>query len=211
MSPQYGELRPASCWDRSGSLRHPCKFQRILRLGSVTARHLVVGVSQTLRRWTEGATYVRQGDRHVGHWPTFLVSDRFSYLLSLRVTCVMSGDAVRTHRQQRVHSGLSVPVQCRPGIRRRSCQRHSATQVTSSEARQSHFDLDEWPWPSFFHQQLLYTSVSLLSCGCVSVCLCRQRSSLYARLAVLLPIYCRRRPEVSGRKTMYIRRNWYRT
>jgi len=33
----------------------------------------VVSVSQTLRRWTEGATYVRQGDRHVGHWPTFLV------------------------------------------------------------------------------------------------------------------------------------------
>jgi len=30
-----------------------------------------VGVSQTLRRWTEGATYVRQGDLHVGHWPTF--------------------------------------------------------------------------------------------------------------------------------------------
>ena len=24
-----------------------------------------------LRRWTEGATYVWQGDHHVGHWPTF--------------------------------------------------------------------------------------------------------------------------------------------
>ena len=32
---------------------------------------LVVGVSQTLRRWTEGATYIRQGGHHVGHWPTF--------------------------------------------------------------------------------------------------------------------------------------------
>jgi len=42
-----------------------------LRLGSVTARHLVVGVSQTLRRWTEGAIYVWQGDHQVGHWPTF--------------------------------------------------------------------------------------------------------------------------------------------
>jgi len=31
----------------------------------------VVGVSQTLRRWTEAATYVRQCDHHVGHWPTF--------------------------------------------------------------------------------------------------------------------------------------------
>ena len=45
-SPQYRELRPTSGWDRYGSLRHPCKFQRVSRLGSVTARHLVVGVSQ---------------------------------------------------------------------------------------------------------------------------------------------------------------------
>jgi len=45
MSPEYGELRPTSGWDRSGSLRHPCKFQRVLRLGSVNAQHLVVGVS----------------------------------------------------------------------------------------------------------------------------------------------------------------------
>jgi len=32
---------------------------------------LVVGVSETWRRWTEGATYIWQGGRHVGHWPTF--------------------------------------------------------------------------------------------------------------------------------------------
>ena len=66
MYSEYGELRPTN-----GSLEHPCKFQRVSRLGSVTARHLVVGVSQTVRRWTEGATYVRQGDHHFGHWPTF--------------------------------------------------------------------------------------------------------------------------------------------
>ena len=34
---------------------------------------LVVSVGQTLRRWTEGATYIRQGGHHVGHRPTFLV------------------------------------------------------------------------------------------------------------------------------------------
>ena len=73
MSSQYGELRPTNGWDSSGSLRYPCKLPRVSRLGSVTARHLVVSVSQTLRRWTEGegATCVRQGDHHVGHWPTF--------------------------------------------------------------------------------------------------------------------------------------------
>ena len=73
MSPQYCELRPTSGRDRLTSLGHPCKFQLFSLLGSVTARRLVVGVSQTLRRWTEGATYIRQGDHHVGHWPTFLV------------------------------------------------------------------------------------------------------------------------------------------
>jgi len=30
-----------------------------------------VGASQSLRRWAQGATYIRQGDHHVGHWPTF--------------------------------------------------------------------------------------------------------------------------------------------
>ena len=73
MSPQYGELRPTSGWDRLTSLGYTCKFQLVSRLGSVTARHLVVVVSQTWRHWTEGATYIRQGDHHVGHWPTFLV------------------------------------------------------------------------------------------------------------------------------------------
>jgi len=39
MSPQYGELRPTSGWDRFGSLRHPSKFYRFSLLGSVTAQH----------------------------------------------------------------------------------------------------------------------------------------------------------------------------
>ena len=39
MSSQYGELRPTSGLDPLASLGHPCKFQRVSRLGSVTARH----------------------------------------------------------------------------------------------------------------------------------------------------------------------------
>jgi len=31
----------------------------------------VVGVSQTLRHWTEGATYIRQGGHYIVHRPTF--------------------------------------------------------------------------------------------------------------------------------------------
>ena len=44
MSSQYGELRPTNGLT---SLGHPCKFQLVSRLGSITARRLVVGVSQT--------------------------------------------------------------------------------------------------------------------------------------------------------------------
>jgi len=39
MSLQYGELRLTSGWDRFGSLAHPIKFQRLSRIGIVTARH----------------------------------------------------------------------------------------------------------------------------------------------------------------------------
>jgi len=70
-SSQHGELQPTSGWDLLASLGHPSKFQRVLRLGSITARHLVAGVNQTLRRWTEGTTYIPQGGHHVEHWPTF--------------------------------------------------------------------------------------------------------------------------------------------
>jgi len=38
MSPQYGELRPTSGWDRFVSSEHPCKFQQVSHLGSVTTR-----------------------------------------------------------------------------------------------------------------------------------------------------------------------------
>jgi len=43
MFAQYGELRTTSGWDLLASLRHPCKFQRVSHLGSVTARHTSSG------------------------------------------------------------------------------------------------------------------------------------------------------------------------
>ena len=51
-------------------------FRVLAALLALTAWHgiLVVGVSETLQRWTEGTTCIRQGGHHVGHWPTFLVS-----------------------------------------------------------------------------------------------------------------------------------------
>jgi len=73
MSTQYGELRPTSGWDRFVSLGHPANFNEFRVLAALLHGTLVVGVSQTLRRWIQGATYIRQGGHHVGHWPTFLV------------------------------------------------------------------------------------------------------------------------------------------
>jgi len=49
----------------------PANFNGFRVLAALTHGTLVVGVSQTLRRSTEGATYIRQDDHHVGHWPTF--------------------------------------------------------------------------------------------------------------------------------------------
>jgi len=48
-------------------------FNGIRVLAALLHGTLVVGIRQTLRRRTEGATYIRQGGHHVGHWPTFLV------------------------------------------------------------------------------------------------------------------------------------------
>ena len=43
MSSKYGGLRPTNGWNPFGSLGHPCKFQRVSSLGSVTSRHFSSG------------------------------------------------------------------------------------------------------------------------------------------------------------------------
>ena len=51
----------------------PANFNGFHVLAALLRGTVVVGVSPTLRHWTEGATYIWQGGHHVGHWPTFLV------------------------------------------------------------------------------------------------------------------------------------------
>ena len=82
MAPQYGELRLTSGWDHFVSLvwRTHANFNRFRVLAASLHGTLVVGVSQTLRCWTEGAIYIRQGGHHVGYWPTFLVFFLFTAL-----------------------------------------------------------------------------------------------------------------------------------
>ena len=59
----------------------PSYFSRYCVLAALLHGSQFMGISQTLRHWTEGTTYVWQGDHHVGHWPTFLVLLSF-YLFS---------------------------------------------------------------------------------------------------------------------------------
>jgi len=49
----------------------PANFNGFRVLAALLHGTLVVAISQTLRRWTEGATYIRHGGHHVGHCPTF--------------------------------------------------------------------------------------------------------------------------------------------
>jgi len=49
----------------------PANFNGFRVLAALLHGTLVVSVSQTLRCWTEGATYIPQGGHHVGNWPTF--------------------------------------------------------------------------------------------------------------------------------------------
>jgi len=69
MSSQCGELRPTSGWDLFSSLGHSAHFNGIRVLAALLQGTLVMGVSQTLWRWTEGATYIRQGGHRVGIGP----------------------------------------------------------------------------------------------------------------------------------------------
>jgi len=48
----------------------PANFNGFRVLAALLHGTPVLGVSQTLRRSTEGATYIRQSGHHVGHWPT---------------------------------------------------------------------------------------------------------------------------------------------
>jgi len=50
----------------------PANFNRFRVLVALLHGTQVLGISQTLRHWTEGTTYIQQGGHHVGHWPTFL-------------------------------------------------------------------------------------------------------------------------------------------
>ena len=97
MSLEYGEFRPTSGWDLLANLRHPCKFLRVSRFDSDTARHSsrpLVSVSQTAAlnrgrhlyseeqpsRWALGYILVISFSATVHRWNRVLYEN---------VTCIM--------------------------------------------------------------------------------------------------------------------------
>jgi len=66
----FGPLTAEIDWRVWGT---PSYFNGYRVFATLLPGTVVVGVSQTLQPWTEGTTYILQGDHHVGHWPTFLV------------------------------------------------------------------------------------------------------------------------------------------
>jgi len=64
----FSLLTAEICWRVWGT---PANFNGFRVLAALLHSILVQGISQTLRHWTEGATYIRQGGHHVGYWPTF--------------------------------------------------------------------------------------------------------------------------------------------
>ena len=77
MSSQYGELRPTSGWDLLASLGHPCKFQRVSRLGSVTARNSSSGRQPNFAALNRGRHLCSAGRPSRWALATFLVASFF--------------------------------------------------------------------------------------------------------------------------------------
>jgi len=67
-----GPLAAEICWRVWGTRAN---FNGFRVLAALLHGTRVVGMSQSLRRLTEGVTYIWQGGHQVGHWPTFLVDD----------------------------------------------------------------------------------------------------------------------------------------
>ena len=61
----------------SGVWGTPANFNGFRVLAVLLQGTLVAGVSQTLWRWTDGTTYIRQGGHHVGHGARILVLNAF--------------------------------------------------------------------------------------------------------------------------------------
>jgi len=80
MSPQYGDLRPTSGWDRFSILGHPSEFQLVSRLNSITARQSGRGREPNFAALNRGRHLYLEG--RPSHWALahILVASVFTIL-----------------------------------------------------------------------------------------------------------------------------------
>ena len=124
---------------------------------------VVVGVSQTLRRWTEDATYIRQSGHHVRHWHTFLVLQLF-----LLISCTTFTMQWHTSMVYAMALCLSITSWC---SLQNCCIHHQAINTYNSGAK----DIVKNPTgsPQHTHTQLFYGPFS----GTTQVSRCQKKSS----------------------------------
>jgi len=104
ISSQYGELRPTNGW-LFGSLGHPSKFQRVLRLGSVTARHSISGRQPNFAALNRGRHLYSAGRPSRWALAHILI---FLYFLSCR--CISTTTAYKDEQITDADVGLSRSV-----------------------------------------------------------------------------------------------------
>jgi len=87
MSSHYGEPRPTSGWDLLASLGHPCKFQQVSRLGSVTARHSGSWRQPNFASLNRGHHLYSAG--RPSRWALARISSCSSFRSLLTIYCIM--------------------------------------------------------------------------------------------------------------------------
>jgi len=119
----------------------PANFNGFRVLAALLHGTPLLGASQTLWRWTEGTTYIRQGGHHVGHWPTFLASCSEQWMLcELSVACsddtaVQAGVESTWHSRQ--DTRLVSPSQY--ASRHPTCQSCRSAAVTAARLSTARF------------------------------------------------------------------------
>jgi len=93
MSSQYGEIRPISGRDLLASLGHPCKFQQVSHLGSVTAQHCSSGHQPNITTLNRGHHLYLAGQpsrwalSHISSLVAVFLSPNQFNALTLYLTC----------------------------------------------------------------------------------------------------------------------------
>jgi len=89
ISSHYGERWPTSGWDLLASLRHPCKFQLVSHLGSVTALHSSSGHQPNFAALNRGHCLYSAG--RPSHWALAHMSSYSIFCLLVHVWFVVLG------------------------------------------------------------------------------------------------------------------------